>query len=99
MALPPIPPGPDPALLQWSRVQDYAGKLFEAIDRLDEAGGSARVVEVGGWSVAAIDRALGTLLAAREGLNTEIARLESRRRHHPRRRRGVGRSSLGYNEG
>ena len=80
-------PGPDPSLAAWSRVQGYAEKLFEAIDDLDEAGGVSKAAAVGRWSVDATDRALGSLQAAKEGLDAEIARLESRRRHFPRRRR------------
>jgi hypothetical protein len=83
----PPPPPPDPATVAWGKVQVYADRLFEALDDLSEAGSSTRAAALGNWSVQALDRALGTLQAAREGLDAEIARLESRRRHFPRRRR------------
>jgi hypothetical protein len=83
-----MPSGPDPALLaEWQRVQHHASGLFAALDRLDERGGVALVAARQGWSADAMDRAIGTLLATREGLTSAIGRLESRRRHYPRRRR------------
>ncbi len=82
-----IPTGPDPSTSAWSKVQGRATQLFEALDELDEAGGTSKAAAVGRWSPEAMDRAIGSLLAAREGLDAEIARLESRRRHFPRRRR------------
>ena len=85
--MPETPAVPDPSTVAWNKVQGYAEKLFQAIDDLDELGGSTRAATVGRWSVPAMDRALGSLRAAREALDAEIARLESRRRFFPRPRR------------
>jgi hypothetical protein len=81
----PINRVPDPDLAAaWSRTLGHASSLFQALDQLDELGGAARAVASGGWSVAAVDRALGTLMATREALDTEVIRLEQRRKHYPR---------------
>src|SRR4051812_8096435 len=79
MHTPANPPGPDRAAVAWSKVQHHASALFEALDRLDEAGGAAKAAAVSRWTPDAMDRALATLQAAREGLTGAIVNLDQRR--------------------
>lgn len=82
---PPIPA--DRGQVAWSRVAGYCDKLWDALQDLDEAGGVTRVAAFGQWQPKTQDKALATLTAARDALASEVARLEARRRHFPRRGR------------
>jgi hypothetical protein len=83
-----IPSRPDPELVAaWSRAVHHSGGLFEALDRVQELGGSCKLAASAKWSPEALDRAAGQLQACLEAVETELAQIELRRRHYPRARR------------
>jgi hypothetical protein len=84
-----IPPRtPDPTLVAaWSRVATYSEKLFQALDELQDLGGSCKLAASARWSPEVLDRASGQLQAVLDSVETELTQLELRRRHYPRRRR------------
>lgn len=81
------PPADNAAVVAWSQASHYATRLFEALDRLDEAGGSGRAAAAAGWSPSTLDKAIANLQSTQEALDVELARLRARQRHFPRRRR------------
>lgn len=87
---PMIPTGPDPASVAWNRVFQHSNSLFDALEALDEVGGTTRAAAIDGWGGKRQEKALATMLATHEALGREIARLDSRCRHDPARRRRIG---------
>ncbi len=81
-------PPPPRASAAWQRAAGHLDKLFAALDALDEAGGIARASAEGGWTPKALDRAASSLLAAREAIDDQLARVEAIRRRRSRVRTG-----------
>ena len=87
-------PSPPPARASaaWQKVQNHLDKLFSALDELDEVGGIGRAAAEAGWTPRTMDRAASSLLTAREAIDEQLGRVETRRRqgfrrlrHHERR--------------
>jgi hypothetical protein len=68
------PTGPDPAEVAWTRAVQYAEKLAEALDQLEESRGLGRLT--GRMKPASIAKAARTLSAARAALDAVLGRIE-----------------------
>jgi hypothetical protein len=60
---------------------------FEALDELQDLGGSCKLAATARWSPEAHDKAAGQLVAVPEAVEAELTQLELRARHFPRDRR------------
>jgi hypothetical protein len=69
----------DPATVAWGKAHQYADKLFDALEALDEAGGIVAAAKLGGWSPKARKRAEASLAAARDAIDRQLLRLRGRR--------------------
>jgi hypothetical protein len=62
----------------WGKAHQYADKLFDALEALDEAGGIRAVEEDSRWSLKAKKRAEASLVAARDAIERQLARLRGK---------------------
>jgi hypothetical protein len=72
---PGAPPPPAPAAVAWSQVQQYLDRLFDSLERLDEAGGIGQAARAGGWSPKAVRRAEASLVSARDAIGRALGQL------------------------
>ncbi len=72
------PKAANPSFAAFARVRHYGDKLFDALQELDEAGGSAQAVLGQGWQPKVQHAALASLKATRDALDVEIKRMERR---------------------
>jgi molybdenum-dependent DNA-binding transcriptional regulator ModE len=72
----PQAPGKPPAVaVAWTKAHQYADKLFDSLEALEEAGGIVQAARLAGWSPKARKRAEASIVAARDALDRQLKAL------------------------
>jgi hypothetical protein len=76
---PPPPPKADPAAVAWGQAHLYLDRLFDVLEKLEEAGGIRAAAESSGWTPKARRRAEATLAATHAAIGRQLEQLRGRK--------------------